>query len=563
MKRALSLLLVLMMVVCVFAGCGGDPDTGSTTPNNNQNVQKDPNAGTPASETPMYMQWYQGGGVETTFENPHCGVNSLYPYMVFDRLSELNTKTGERYWCLAENITLSDDLKTVTIDVRQGAKWHDGMPVTVDDVVFSIYAGLGNPHAGSQKATFDGVIGATAVINGEADTMDGLQVDGNTIILSYVNPKATLVNDVGNLTVFPKHCFPENVDFAVFNTYDYWKKPIGSGPYMITEAVFPDYFKVTRNDNYWGEKAGIKNVTFKYYGTTDAGLAAAINGEIDFGTRQLITDKTVADNVIEQNANFKPVRTAGYYYRWFRFQLDEREDGMEKALLQDPEVRLAIDLIIDNDTMASVYGDMAQGHDVIFSPADPNYPKHLERPSQDIDKALEILNRKGWDFEDEINICYYQTDQTTHDLMAFVQQNFEEAGLLCTVYCAESANTDPTYVGRNFDLLYLGGNAAADYPAAQYLDLTSYTASTIGAAEERKEKGYDEIYAKYDSTIGEERIKWAHKLMEMNFEDNYQIPGFTLDNCIIYNNKNISIPEGVFEMEGTTHMEWENWRVLN
>lgn len=551
-----------MMVVCVFAGCGGDSGTDSTKPSENQNVAKDPNAGTVNTETPMYMQWYQGGGVETTFENPHCNTQSLYPEMVFERLYRFNTKTREIHWCLAENITLSDDLKTVTIDVRQGVKWHDGQTVTVDDVVFSIYAALANPYSG-QKSNFDGIIGATDVINGESDTMDGLQVDGNTIILSYVSPSATRVNDVGNLVVFPKHGFPENVDFAVFNTYDYWKKPIGCGPYMITEAVFPDYFKLTRFDDYWGEQPGIKNVVFKYYGTTDAGLAAVINGEIDFGTRQLITDKTVADNVIEQNPNFKSITTAGYYYRSFRFQLDEREDGMEKALLQDPEVRLAIDLIIDNDTMASVYGEMAEGIDVLFSPADPNYPAHLQRESQDIKKALEILNRKGWDFEDEINIVYYQTDQTTHDLMQFVQQNFEDAGLNCTIYCAESTNTDPTYLNRNFDLLYMGGNAAADYPAVRYLYLTSYTTSTIGAVDERKDRGYDEIYAKYEATTGEERIKYAHKLMEMNFEDNYELPCFTLNNCVIYNTKNISVPEGVFEMEGTTYYEWENWRVLN
>ncbi len=559
MKRALSLLLVLMMVICVFVGCA-PADTGSTNPN--QNVQKDPNAGTPASETPMYMQWFQGGGVETTFENPHCGVNSLYPYMVFEPLSALNTKTGERYWRVAESMELSEDLKIVTINVRQGIKWHDGQPLTVDDVVFSIHAALANPYSG-QKNNYDSLAGAQAFTNGDTDTLDGLQVEGNTITLTYTSAKATLLNDVGNLMIFPKHCFPENVDFAVFNSYDYWKFPIGCGPYKITEAVFPDYFKLTRFEDYFGEQPGIKNVVFKYYGTTDAGLAAAINGEIDFGTRQLVTDKTVANNIIVQNSNFKMVQTAGYYYRWFRFQLDERGDGMEKALLRDKEVRLAFDLIIDNDAMASVYEGMAEGIDVLFSPSDPNYPHHLQRESQNIDKALEILNRKGWDFEDEINICYYQNDQTTHDLMQFVKQCFDQAGVKCTVYCAETPATDPTYTERNFDLLYVGGNAAADYPAVQYLYLTSYQDSTIGAADERRERGYDDLYEKYESTTGEQRIKYAHQLMEMDFEDCYQLPCFTLNNCIIYNTQNISIPESVFEMESTTYMEWENWRVLN
>lgn len=571
MKRVLSLLLALMMVATVFAGCvstpdadsTGEPSTGSTgTPNDSTGATGDDiTVGDVNSETPMYMQWYQGMGVETLFENPHVNTQSLWPEMVFERLSTLNTKTGERYWNLAENITLSEDLKVVTITVRDGAKWHDGKPVTADDVVFSIYAAIGNPESG-QKSNFSDILGAAAVIDGTADTMEGLSVAGNVITLTYQNACATLLNDVGNLPIFPKHCFPETVDFAVFDSYDFWKQPIGSGPYMITEVVFPDYFKLTRFTDYWGAQPGIKNVVFKYYGTNDAGLAAMINSEIDFGTRQLITDADTAKNVISQNPSVKSVETYGYYYRSFRFMLNERPDGKTKALLQDPEVRLAIDLIIDNDGMAEVYGELAEGIDVLFSPADPKYPKDMERESQNVEKALEILDRKGWNYEDEIDICYYYTDQTSHNIMQYVQQNFEDAGLKCSIYCAETPAADPTYTNKNFDLLYLGGNAASDYPAVRYLYMTSSQQTGMWPADERKARGYDDLYAKYEASVGEERTNYAHQLMKLNFEDNYELPCFTFHNCVAYNSAKIYVPEGVFEMEGTTHYEWENWRVL-
>lgn len=555
MKKALSMILALLMIACVFAGCA-PADTGSSTPDTT------PVVGDVNSETPMYMQWYQGIGVETVFESPFISINSLYPYMVFDRLSEVNTKTGERYWCLAEKMELSEDLKVVTITVRQGAKWHDGKPVTVDDVVFSIYAAICDPQSG-QKGNYEGIIGAAAVMDGTADTMEGLKVEGNVITLTYENACATLLNDIGNLTIFPKHCFPEDVDFATFNSYDYWKKPIGSGPYKITEVVFPDYFKVTRFDDYWGAKPGIKNVVFTHYGSNDSGIAAVINSEIDFGTRQLIADGETAKNIINQNASVKSITTAGYYYRSFRFMLNERPDGKTKALLKDKEVRLAMDLLIDNDGMASVYGDLAEGIDVLFSPGDPNYPTHLQRESQNVDKALEILNRKGWNFEDEINICYYHGDQTTHDLMQFVKQGFEKAGLKCTVYYAQTPAADPTYLSSNYDMLYIGGNAAADYPAIRYLYMQSSQLATMWPADERKERGYDDIYTLYDSNVGEKRIEYAHKLMEMNFEDNYELPCFTVNNTVVYNTAKILVPEVVFQVEATTHMEWENWRVLN
>lgn len=563
MKRAISLLLVLVLAACVFAGCAKPPVTDDTTPSTLPTESTGPNnvdinVGDVNSETPMYMQWT---GSAAAFENPHGEVESLYPYMVFDRLAEVNSKTGVRYWCLAEKIEISKDFRVLTITLRENAKWHDGQSVTADDVVFSVYAALLAPES-SLSAVFKNLMGATAVINGETDTIDGVAVEGNVVTLTFQSASATLLDDVSQLAVLPKHCFPETVDYVAISSYDYWKQPVGSGAYKITEATLGDSFKLTRFDDYWGAKPGIKNVVFKRYDSIDAGAAALIGNELDFGTSLLAADSAAVKGIVEKNASIKPVMTASYNYRSFRFMLDKRGDETVKELLKDAEVRLAIDLIIDNDALAAIYGDAAQSVYALLNPADPNYPADLTRESQNLEKALEILDRKGWNYEDEIVICYTMNDQTTHNLMQQVQQNFEDAGLKCSVYCAINPNTDAVYSNNNYDLLYVAGDSSASNPASRYLYLTSYTKSTIGASDTRKNRGYDDLYGKYNASTGEERMGYVQQLIKLNFEDNYEIPCFALNSYVVYNSAKIYIPEAAFQLDGTTHMEWENWRVL-
>ncbi len=563
MKRAISLLLVFVLAACVFAGCHKEPAVDNTNPSTLPTESTGPNVnvnvGDVNSETPMYMQWI---GSAAAFENPHGEVESLYPYMVFDRLAEVNAKTGVRYWCLAENIEISQDLKVATITLRENAKWHDGQSVTADDVVFSIYAALLNPDS-ALKDTFMNLAGALDVADGVTDTMGGISVEGNVIKLTFMSASGTILDDLSKLTVLPKHCFPETVDYAALNTYDYWKQPIGSGAYKITEATFGDNFKLTRFDDYWGAKPGIKNVVFKHYDSTDAGVAAVVGNELDFGTNHLVVDSAAVKRITEENASVKPVITASYNYRSFRFVLDEHGDGTEKDILKDAEVRLAIDLIIDNDALAAVYGELAQSTYVLHTPASPSYPADLTRESQNIEKALEILNRKGWNYEDEFVICYTDNEQATHDLMQQVQQNFEDAGLICTVHCAINPSTDEVYSQNNYDLLFVTGEASASDPAARYLYLTTLIKTTLGEDDKRKSRGYDTVYSSYNASMGEERIGYAQQLMKLNFEDNFEIPCFALNSCVVYNSAKIYVPETVFQLDGTTHMEWENWRVLS
>ena len=565
MKKLFSLLLAVMMIVTLFAGCAGEPATtpsGDETPSSSNNEGSSSNQGavTPGddSETPMYMYWQQSIGTDTWIENPMCGALSLLPNMIFDQLSTIDTTTNTRYWKIAEKIEQSEDLKTLTVTVRDGIKWHDGERLTVDDVVFSFYAAACIPS--SNHASFwEGLVGGYEVQQGEAETFEGLSVEGNVITLTFKQPQPTGINDLGNTQIFPKHCFTEGIRWAEFNSQPYWSNPVGTGAYKISEAKYPDYCKLVRNDNYFGEKAGIKNVTFVAYGDSNAASAALISGDLDLGNRQIVKDKTAALSIQSQNGNMEIIDVAGYYYRRFAFRT-ERDDGTGKEILLNPEVRLAINLLIDEEDIASVYGDAAQPIHVLFSPTDPAYPTHLTREWSDVEEAKRLLNKNGWDYEDVLTIAYYVDDPTTHTMMQYIVQSLEQAGVQAELMYIKESDYGTT--PKNFDMLYAGGNAAADYQGIQYLGLTSTQNTWIGDVNRRKDR-YDALYNLYDTSVGEARVQYAQELMELNFEDNYFIPLFVLNNVVVYNKNNIYVPNNVFNNEGTSEYKWHEWKMLH
>ena len=567
MKRLFSLLLAVMMIVTLFAGCAGDP---ATPPSGDPPASsgQDPNPGSSSSnqgavdpgsdsETPMYMYWTQSTGGDA-IENPLCGSLTLLPYMIFDQLSTLDTTTNTRYWKLAEKIEQSEDLKTITITVRDGVKWHDGERFKVEDVVFSIEAACCLPTS-TARQFWEGLVGGYEMQEGDADSLEGLSVDGNVITLTFKQPQPTGINDVGNTIILPRHCFTEGIKWVDVNSQPYWKNPIGTGAYKISETKYPDYVKLVRNDDYWYEKAGIKNVTFVAYGSNDAATGALINGDIDFGNRQLILDNTVAQNVIQQNGDIAAIITKGYYYRFLKLRTD-REDGTGKESLLKPEIRLAINLLIDEVGISSIYGDTAEPIHVLFSPSDPAYPKHLTRDWVNVEEAKRLLNEYGWDWEDTLEIAYYYGDQNTHDIMQYIEYCLDQAGVLCDIQYIPQ--TEYASAEKNFDFLYAGGNAAADYQGIQYMYLTSTQSKEIGDINRRKDR-YDALYQLYDTSVGEKRVEYAQQLMELNFEDNYIIPLYTQNNVIVYNKAHIFVPDNVFNNEGTCEYKWHEWKMLH
>lgn len=514
------------------------------------------------SETPLKLQWSQAIGIDTLFESPARDQQSLYPYMVFDTLMYWDGANSEHVPALATEWGSNEDYTEFTLTIRDGVKWHDGETLTAEDVAFTIEYYIANPNSSGARR-FQYVEGYDALKNGEAEHLSGMSVEGNVVTLKLAKSYPLFLSGVYSTMILPKHLLG-NIAWADIDSSDFWKKPVGCGAYRINEVSFPDYFTCVRFDEYWGEPAGIKNVQFVSYqtGGNDAAVAAMINGDIDFGTRQLITDRSIANNMIRQNADLKALSVNAHNVRCFVFNLNQRADGNMKPDLMKKEVRQAFDLLVDQQTIASFYGGQAIDSATLVNPNAFEYNTDIPYVPKDVAKAKQLLEEANFDFSQTIDIAYYYNDQTTADIMALLTQDFAEAGVKVNTYLMEGDLANLIYTTCNYDLLYLAGANSDAEQSAYYFQCTSWGTYTFMGQLEERTAMFDELMNSYNTTAdAEARKELSWKMQALNYENAYMLPAYVLNQTVMYNNASLEVPEAALEAGGVNYC-WSQWKML-
>jgi len=249
------------------------------------------------------------------------------------------------------------------VKLRSGVQFHNGKPVTADDVIFSIQRILDpkNPK-----------VGATSI--GYVDAKNLKKIDNLTVRIPLKFANAAFPDDIGQYfnSIVPVGYDPKN--------------PVGTGPLKYQSFTpgqqsvfvrFPDYHQhglpyldtVTIIDSFASDTAAFN---------------ALQGGEIDvFSTAPLNLAKQ-----IEGNAQLKALVSLPGQWTPFTMRVD-------KAPFTDVNVRQAMRYIVDRTQLIdlSLDGFGAVGNDV-FSQWDPDYDSSLKR-DQDLDKAKSLLKRAG------------------------------------------------------------------------------------------------------------------------------------------------------------------------
>ncbi|HMF52646.1 MAG TPA: ABC transporter substrate-binding protein, partial [Candidatus Saccharimonadales bacterium] len=146
--------------------------------------------------------------------------------------------------------------------LKKGIKFHNGAPLTSKDVVFSIEKMRDEKGGSLQASNFKDVT--------EIQTPDDL-----TVIFVTKQPLAIFLDRLENRFILSKVAGEKFGD----KLYD---NPIGTGPYKFVSYQRGGNMVFTRNDDYWGGKAAIKEVIFKKVTEDAARLAALESGQTDF-----------------------------------------------------------------------------------------------------------------------------------------------------------------------------------------------------------------------------------------------------------------------------------------
>lgn len=245
----------------------------------------------PASENGKKVLYTNTAPVEF-FEHPwfNPGV-FFFQKVLFDRLIVVDPGFTEFSPQLAEEYSVSDDSLELSFQIRDGAKWHDGSPVTAEDVRWSIEYALQVPAIHSVFSnTFHSIQGADAFVDGDAEHISGIAIEGSTLTISFSKIDPNMLLTFSQWPPLPKAYF-EGTDPLQFQQNPYWQQPVGSGPFMLDEIEMNDYTTLVPFTGHYGKKPKIDEIIMYPSGENDANVVKnAEAGRLDYGFTKNVGD---------------------------------------------------------------------------------------------------------------------------------------------------------------------------------------------------------------------------------------------------------------------------------
>ena len=306
MKKTLSLLLVLVLVMGSLAACtsGGGGGEG----------------GEPAAEagSTLVLQMY---GDIMSFNPDTLSDDNFYAAAqnVYQRLAKLDANTNV-IPDLAESWDYSADGQTITFHLAEGAMWHDGEPVTAEDVEYTFEYIRDND---------------TCVLNYALQTVDDIEaVDEHTAVFHLSAPDMAFVSNLSwyGCFVLPKHILEASGWDANM------AEPVGSGPYKFKEYNTGVSLVLEANEDFYGGAPAIKTIVYSIVPDDATALQALLNGELDWVTS--IPFNSIAglegDSTVRLVPNILPSPQRIVF-------------NVENELVADVAVRKAIAMCIDRE----------------------------------------------------------------------------------------------------------------------------------------------------------------------------------------------------------------------
>ena len=249
--------LALLLAVAL-AGCtSGTPPAAEPSKVPDEQPEATPVAAGPAEvprERTVIYGWQEDDKIVTwdTF-NPYIpGVNfSDGRAIIYEPMAYWNPFADEEIMWMAESYEYNDDFTELTVNLRPGIKFSDGMPLTSEDVVFTI---------NTARELGDLVNNGGAL---QASVKDAVATTEQTFVITMNQPEPRFFWDFftgqwccSTLVIMPKHIL-EGKDWSTFTFFDLDKGwPVGTGPMKVAFASQSEQF-FDRRDDWWAVEAGL------------------------------------------------------------------------------------------------------------------------------------------------------------------------------------------------------------------------------------------------------------------------------------------------------------------
>lgn len=210
---------------------------------------------------------------------------------------------------LSESVRLSDDKKIYTLKLKSDIIWHDGEPVTADDVLFTVQAIQDPAYQSPLRFNFQGV---------------GIEkIDEKTVKFSLKDVYSPFISTL-DIGILPSHIW-EEISPAGFALAEANIKPIGNGPFKFTELKKDKNGRITEVKlESFQKRSFIKEIEFKFYSNEEELLSAFSKKEVD--AVNYISPK----NLDQLDLQIYKIKIPRYFALFFNTEKIKKED--RKAL---------------------------------------------------------------------------------------------------------------------------------------------------------------------------------------------------------------------------------------
>ncbi len=531
LKRAVALGLSAPVIASLLAACGGDDDddsgteptatsgsgggteptateaaSGGTEPTATEAASggTEPTATEAASggTEPTATQATDSGGMgrgmgdlvrilywqAPTILNPHFAQGDkdssasslvLEPLIHFDASGEIVLALAAEVPSI-ENGGLAEDGTSVTWKLRDDVLWSDGTPFTAEDVRFTWQYVVDPDSSATSLATYSAI-------------EDVEVIDDYTVTLHFANPNPAwmvpFATGYGG-QVLPKHLLEDVIGVKARDS-EFNLNPVGTGPYIVTDFNPGDVVTYAINENYrFADKPWFSTVEFKGGGdATSAARAAMQTGDVDYAWN-LQVEAEILNQMADSAETGELLVTPGNSVERILINLSDPKDdsqgersklGVDHPFLSDIEVRKALTMLCDRDTIANeLYGAAgAPTSNTLVSPerfVSPNTTYTF-----DPDAAAAALEAAGWTWsgsglrsKDDVEMSMlYQTstNPVRQKNQEIIKQACEDIGIAVEikaidagVYFSSDAGNPDTWAHFYADIEMFTNGPSTPYP---------------------------------------------------------------------------------------------------
>jgi peptide/nickel transport system substrate-binding protein len=427
---------------------------------------------------------------------------------------------------LAKEWSNSEDGTVWTFKLYENAKWHDGQPVTAEDVAFTYNFINGFESFGLIRSYTDLLTKAEAT-------------DPATVVLTFSGPPANWVERFSAVPILPKHIWEQFKDEKSATEYEN-KEMIGSGPFKLAEFRPGQFTRLTAVKDHYLEPPKIDEIIFQVYQNDDAQVQALKTGEVD-----LISPLPTTVRALRGDQNIKVAIGKGLGLADIIFNITTKENCPPDVgkctghpALKDVKVRQALAHATDKQQLIEVMrvGLAEPGTTLVMPGHGEAYNSGLQDYAFDIAQANKILDDAGYKDSNGDGIREMPNDPNTPLSLRFswpsdqitdgqrfgelLRDMWKQAGVELKLQPLQNeALTSLCCPAFDFDVIRWGWSAGAD--PSSLLNVATTEQIPTGASETGySNPEYDQLYIEQGVTVDPaKRKEILFKMQEILLRD--------------------------------------------